>query len=58
MNKKIKSCPVCGSCFTGIGAISRKDNKTEMCSNCGIKEAIEIFTEYRKEKRNARINNQ
>lgn len=36
-------CPKCGKAYTGYPAISRKDNKTEICSNCGQEEAMEAF---------------
>jgi len=45
-----KSAPICPSCDGFIpnnetpgaymGAISRKDNKTEICSACGTREAL------------------
>ena len=47
MNEDIKAiCPRCKeSYFKNIFfAISRKDNKTEICPDCGVKEAIEAFT--------------
>ena len=34
MNNKRK-CPICGQVYTNYPAISRKDNKTEICSECG-----------------------
>ena len=34
-------CPKCGRSYTGYPAISRIDNKTEICSYCGLKEALE-----------------
>lgn len=33
-------CPICNEEYKGYPAISRKDNKTEICSICGIKEAL------------------
>lgn len=39
----IKICPRCGKEYEGYPAISRKDNKTEICSYCGVQEALEIF---------------
>lgn len=36
MNNKRK-CPICGQVYTNYPAISRKDNKTEICSECGVK---------------------
>lgn len=37
---KIKECSYCGKKYTGYPAISRKDNKTEVCPECGTKEAL------------------
>lgn len=46
----IKDCPKCGDHIPSnehagqyAGAISRRDNKTEICSACGTKEAVEDF---------------
>ena len=43
-------CPSCGGFIPNnetpgayMGALSRKDNKTEICSSCGTKEAIEDY---------------
>jgi hypothetical protein len=36
-----KECPRCHMLFTGYPAISRVDNTTEICSDCGIAEALE-----------------
>lgn len=44
-------CPKCDGDFYDIPAISREDNKTKICPECGMKEAIEAFTKY-KEKEN------
>ena len=41
-----KVCPRCKNSIVGYPAISRKDNKTEICSNCGTLEALEDFIEY------------
>lgn len=38
-----KICPKCGELIIGHPAISREDNKTEICSNCGLSEAFEAF---------------
>lgn len=45
MVKKIKTkiCPLCHQSYNTHPAISRKDNKTEICPNCAIIEALEIF---------------
>ena len=35
-----KKCPLCGKEIKGYPAISRKDNKTEICSDCGVLEGL------------------
>ena len=46
MSKENK-CPKCDNVFKGIDitcpAISRRDNKTEICSDCGTAEALSDF---------------
>ena len=34
-------CPQCGAEYQGHPAISRKDNKTPICPDCGTREALE-----------------
>ena len=34
-----KKCPVCGKMYCEPPALSRKDNKTEICPDCGTLEA-------------------
>ncbi len=41
-----KKCPNCGYPIYGYPAISRKDNKTEICSNCGTAEAMSAYHNY------------
>ena len=36
-------CPVCGKWYTEYPAISRMDNRTEICPQCGIIEALTAF---------------
>jgi len=36
-------CPRCGLAFEGFPALSRTDNVTDVCSACGLLEAIEQF---------------
>lgn len=43
LKSKNKICPRCKELITGYPALSRKDNKTEICSSCGTLEALEIF---------------
>ncbi len=37
----IKTCPLCGKIYKGHPAISRKDNVTAICPECGMREALE-----------------
>ncbi len=34
-------CPRCGKVYTGRPAISRADDKTPICPDCGTREALE-----------------
>ena len=43
--KQLMKCPICGKVFTDPPALSRKDNKTQICPECGIDEALEAFYE-------------
>lgn len=47
--QELKTCPKCKKTFTGAGALSRRDNKTEICSECGTAEALEDFSNYLEE---------
>jgi hypothetical protein len=39
-----KICPMCTKTYTrGLPALSRKDNLTDICSDCGTAEALEDF---------------
>ena len=40
MEMELKKCPKCKCTYTEPPAISRADNKTEICSNCGMIEAL------------------
>lgn len=40
---EIQRCPKCGKEFTEYPALSREDNETEICPECGIAEAISAF---------------
>lgn len=46
---KYNVCPICNKEIGQYPAISRKDNKTEICSNCGMLEALEAFHKANKE---------
>ena len=43
---KIKICPSCKKVIIGYPAISRRDNKTKICSNCGVVETLQTFFKY------------
>lgn len=36
-------CPICGRKFKEPPAISRQDNKTEICPLCGTREALDAL---------------
>ena len=46
-----KECPICGNPLGKYPAISREDNKTKICSNCGTLEALAVFKESLKEEK-------
>ena len=34
-------CPLCGKPYSGVPALSRTDNQTPICPDCGIRQALE-----------------
>lgn len=36
-----RTCPRCGAIYTGHPALSRTDNETLICPDCGTREALE-----------------
>lgn len=40
-NQNKRVCPLCGKEYDGVPALSRKDNETLICPECGIREAID-----------------
>lgn len=38
-------CPKCGCEYTGRPALSREDNETEICPDCGMREALNAWRE-------------
>lgn len=40
-----KICPECGEEYNERPALSRKDGKTQICSSCGIKQALDSVRE-------------
>lgn len=41
--QKRHKCPKCGKYYTGYPALSREDNKTKVCPECGLKEALFFY---------------
>lgn len=38
---QLRKCPKCGKLFSERGAVSRLDNVTIICTDCGTREALE-----------------
>ena len=36
-------CPKCGKEYNGVPALSRTDNETMICPDCGIRESLETL---------------
>lgn len=43
---EIQRCPKCHKEFTEYPAISRSDNETEICPECGVREAVEDYAAH------------
>ena len=41
--QKRHKCPKCGKYYAEYPALSREDNKTKICPECGVAEALDIF---------------
>ncbi len=41
--QKPRKCPKCGKIYYGYPALSRDDDKTEICPECGLEESLEAF---------------
>ena len=41
--KQLMKCQICGKMFSDPPALSRKDNKTQICPDCGTFEALEAY---------------
>ena len=37
---RIRVCPKCGKTYHGYPAHSREDNRTQICPDCGVREAL------------------
>jgi protein-disulfide isomerase len=40
-----RKCPLCKKLYSEVPALSRRDNKTKICPNCGTMEALAVFME-------------
>lgn len=38
---ELRTCPLCGAQYGGYPALSRKYPNTQICSDCGTREALE-----------------
>lgn len=52
-NTTEKVCPKCGGKYTEYPALSRRDNKTYICPDCGVAEALEDFYGKKTESKDA-----
>ena len=41
--KRMAICPKCGQEYKGVPALSRFDNETFVCPDCGTREALEFI---------------
>lgn len=39
--ERIRVCPLCGKAYSAPPALSRTDNETLICPDCGTREALE-----------------
>ena len=46
----MEKCPKCGGPLGERPALSRRDNKTEICSDCGFNESLEDMEKVFKKK--------
>ena len=35
-----RTCPICGETYTAVPALSREDNHTLICPDCGTRQAL------------------
>lgn len=41
MNQQPRICPICGQTYHEPSALSRVDGKTQICPDCGTREALQ-----------------
>ena len=46
---RIRTCPICKKEYKGRPALSRVDNKQEICSECGTRQSLELVGKTTKE---------
>lgn len=51
-NDNDELCPICNKELGQYPALSRQDNKTKICSECGMKEALQSFIKHTEENQN------
>lgn len=39
----MRICPICHRSYATHPALSREDNETEICPDCGIREAVDAW---------------
>ncbi len=49
--KEEKICPKCGRVYMCPPALSREDNKTDICPVCGVREALDAWPLIREEEK-------
>ena len=48
---QLRTCPRCGGVYSGHGAVSRADNLTVICPDCGTREALQSIVVLMKKSR-------
>lgn len=56
MKVELSICPICGKQYFGYPALSRTDNKTLICPDCGVAEAIAVFMNSKEDVKNEQRN--
>lgn len=44
--KRTKTCPLCNKKYFTYPSLSREDNKTLICPDCGMRQALIEFTNF------------
>ena len=51
MNQQPRICPICGQIYHEPPALSRTDGKTQICPDCGTREALDSIGVGNKKKK-------